>query len=523
MTRPVVGPLGGVACAAVAVALLGAGLTAQIDRINHRQWAALESQRRDLLAVAKDLPRAKIDAIAAALTQNTEAVPQLTLARARALAVGVAKPDAHFLFRAGLQLLAMPEVVSGPRFDHVAVTLYAPHTTLAGELPAPRKFAFQVSVTDQAGKTVWTGVIPPTEEIRTLREFRATVDVPTKGWPDGTYHVVAEVSLDGKAPRAFDLPVQTSFAVLTGYAERAAFFRLASDVPELRKELAGIEVGPRAVLIGAADHACRAWYGVPGVDPSHAVRDLLRAETILANVRAKRPPLHGLTGAVDFGVATHDDQIAFVNARLPEGGVPARGSERWTTLAKRPLLLVIARAPSFDHEDRRPSYPPYALPGYLAASLQLVAFDRERHFQLVVVESPGRMPNTRRGLVGLVKHLPALLPFDPQRIVVVGEGRGARAAVILSEEVPDAIRGLVLVHTSGGLATPALRKLRDLPILAIPGYRRVGADSIERLKLYARHAGKTNLRVLDDRRWPWPLALPLAAREVEAFARAGTQ
>ena len=69
-----------------------------------------------------------------------------------------------------------------------------------------------------------------------------------------------------------------------------------------------------------------------------------------------------------------------------------------------------------------------------------------------------------------------------------------------------------------------LRKLLALPILAIPGHgRRAGADAIERLRIYARHAGKKEgLQILGERKWPWCLALPLAAREIEDLARRAT-
>ena len=124
------------------------------------------------------------------------------------------------------------------------------------------------------------------------------------------------------------------------------------------------------------------------------------------------------------------------------------------------------------------------------------------------------MKNTLSGLKGLLRSLPEVFPFDPNRIVLVGDGHGAVGATDLTLTAPDRVRALVLVNAAGGLATPQLRKLLALPIMVIPGHgRRFGASAIERLRIYSRKAGKkegeAGLQNLDDRKWPWCLALPL--------------
>ena len=94
-------------------------------------------------------------------------------------------------------------------------------------------------------------------------------------------------------------------------------------------------------------------------------------------------------------------------------------------MARKPLVLVMARTPSLSADDKRPSFPHYTLPSYLMADLARAGFDAAREFQLAVVESPGRMRNTRAGLEAVLRWLPELFPFDADRIVFVGDGHGA--------------------------------------------------------------------------------------------------
>jgi pimeloyl-ACP methyl ester carboxylesterase len=104
-------------------------------------------------------------------------------------------------------------------------------------------------------------------------------------------------------------------------------------------------------------------------------------------------------------------------------------------------------------------------------------------------------------------------------MVLVGDGHGASALADFAQEIPDRVRGLVLFNSSGGLATPGLRRLPGVEILAVPGHGRSGARSIGMLTTFAARAGKAEAVTIEtQRQWPWSIAMPLAGPEIEAFA-----
>ena len=94
--------------------------------------------------------------------------------------------------------------------------------------------------------------------------------------------------------------------------------------------------------------------------------------------------------------------------------------------------------------------------------------------------------------------------------------------VDLALAMPDRVRGLVVVNANGGLATNQLRALPDTAVLAIAGHAPRPQRSIGLLRTYARLAGKAVEFQTGPKR-PWCLALPLAAAEIEAFARRVTK
>ncbi|MEE2888239.1 MAG: hypothetical protein VX951_12485 [Planctomycetota bacterium] len=490
---------------------------AQIDVINHRQWAWLMQRRRELQAAVQDLPVVRQGQIAEALTQCKEAVPLLSWARAMAIAKGV-KADAAFRFRAGLQVLAMPEVVSKEAFDHVAVTIHAAHAGLTGELPLPKAFRFAVRVADAKGRQVWTGTIENVDDMRALREFRVTCKVPIEKLADGDYRVLVDAILDDKPARAHDVVLSVGFSVLHGYKKRGGYFRVGAVTDGVAAALAKLEPLPRAVLRGAAEFASRPYFGMPGLDSARGVRDLRRAEAILKNIRADKPPLAGLQGYVDIALPCGDNEIVFATPRLPAGGLPAPDSKAWRQLARRPLMLFLGRRPSWDVQGRRPSHPRFALPAYLATALDLAGFDEEGRFQVLVLESPGRIPSSRFQI--MLSELSAALPCDVERMILVGEGQGAGVAVDLALARPEHVAGLVLVGNSGGLATPQLRKLKAVSIVALTRHGDVpGAASIGLLRTYSKHAGTSGGLEIDPwvKKLPWSIAIPMVARQLELF------
>jgi hypothetical protein len=342
-----------------AALLLTAPSTAQIDRINHHQWSWLMQRRLELLVAVRDRPAEVRDAVAVALTRVDEAVPLLTWARAMALVRGV-EADAGFCFRAGLQLMALPEVVSKETFDHVAVTVYAPHLHLTGKLPKPKRFGFEVVVSDASGAVVHRGEIRESEDFSSLREFRTVYKVPTAELADGTYRVRVDTVLEGTGPRPHDVGLEVAFHVLAGYKARAEAFRVAPGATDFVARADEFAPLPRAQLLGAAAGASRPFDGTPGVDPGFAVRDLLRAERILANLGQGRAAFDGLSGYVETALPAGEGEVIYASLRLPPTGLPApsswaRGSAAWQALARRPLLLMMGRLPSWDVDDRRPS------------------------------------------------------------------------------------------------------------------------------------------------------------------------
>jgi pimeloyl-ACP methyl ester carboxylesterase len=499
------------------VVLLTGDALAQIDVINHRQWSWVMQRHRELQTELQGLSAERRSKVAEALNQCEEAVPLLTFARAMAIAKQV-PADAHFRFRAGLQVLAMPEVVSKEALDHLAVTVYAPHNNLTGRLLMPKQFGFVVKVCNAKGEKVWEGKIDPSDEIRALREFRVTCKVPVAALPDGDYRVFLDTILDGSPAREHDLALSAAFSVRQDYKKRSGYFRSEAKSPSVADDLLKVEPLPRAILRGVAEYAARPYFGIPGIDPARSAADLDRAESILENLRSKKSALAGLTGYVDIALPSKGKDIVFVTLRLPERELPAPGSARWQGLAQRPLVLFVGRRPTWDSKRRRPSYPAFALPTYLAASLRLAKFDQAGGFQVVVAESPGRVAASQ--LQAMLAHLSKVVPYDPKRLVLVGEGQGASAAVGLALAQPDRVAGLALFGTAGGLATPQLRKLQAVPIFVYKsGLAADGSGELDLLRVYARHAKHVeNLEILTQPTLPWAIALPLMAPKIEAFA-----
>ena len=511
-----------------------AALPAQVDRISHWHWAWLMKQRLGLLAEVVDLDGAQQSAIAELLNQTDESVPLLTLSRARAF-VRDLEPDSGFLFRSGLQLLALPEVVDNTEFEEVKVTIYAPHIALTGALPMPEKFEFVVRVYNDAGTEVWKGSLPDSDRshditLEDLRQFNVVAAVPTSELPDGEYRVQVDVILDGAGSRVEDLPLNSYFTVMAGYGSRAAAFLTSQpaggrreSVDEFLQFLGEQEPLQQALLLGAGYVATRAWYGKPGPDSRRAREELLVAEQVRANIEVDRPALTGISGFATVALPANDRGLLYTALRLPASGLPVPGTTQWTELAKKPLVVFVTGRPAFDSKGgprSAPSAPRYTMPIELAESLQVSGFDTANQFQIAVVESPGRVREFPTALREMVAGMDRVFPFDRSRMVFVGERHGGHGVVELARASGDRCRGIVLVDSGGGLVGQDLLALPHLKVLAIPAHGSNSAINIQRLPLYAEHAGKKgDVQVLDDRTWSWCFALPLAASEIEEFVQ----
>ncbi len=116
-----------------------------------------------------------------------------------------------------------------------------------------------------------------------------------------------------------------------------------------------------------------------------------------------------------------------------------------------------------------------------------------------------------------------LLAVDSKKVFLIGEREGAYAVTraVLSEQVE--CRGVVMVH-GGGLSVADLRKLGECDLLSIAGTDRVAGRNQSRLAEAVRLAevgGRVELRGAATR--PWPLALGLAAADLEAWIRSRSE
>ena len=186
-----------------------------------------------------------------------------------------------------------------------------------------------------------------------------------------------------------------------------------------------------------------------------------------------------------------------------------------------PLVLFMPGAPAWNHRGRRPQLPESQSPGFLVEKLKAVGFDRDGRFQLVVLESPGRVPKIMDALRSVMAILPTLVAFDKERVFLVGDRQGASGLASLAVGQPKAFRGLVVCN--GGVEVMTLNnlgKLGGLPTLVVPGHGHAGGNALIRHHKIAVEKGKADhVSVLEGKTLPWPIALPLAAARIEAFVK----
>ena len=85
---------------------------------------------------------------------------------------------------------------------------------------------------------------------------------------------------------------------------------------------------------------------------------------------------------------------------------------------------------------------------------------------------------------------------------------------------PKIARGVVLVTGgAGSLVEVQLKKTGTMRYLVVPGHGHPGGAALLRMrKPVAEGSAKQRVQFLTDRLWPWSLATPLAARDIEKFA-----
>ena len=268
---------------------------------------------------------------------------------------------------------------------------------------------------------------------------------------------------------------------------------------------------PRALLVGS-DRVVQGFFsGEPGADPTQYLRQLTHAERVLKNLRHGRSPLDGISGWVSVELPNQDMWQVQVALRM----MPPDKQD----LKPPPLVLFMPGAPAWNPRGRRPRSPESVEPGFLVQMLETSRFDHERRWQLVVVESPGRVRNTLRMLRNVLAALPGVVRYDPRKVFLVGDRQGAAGLASLALNDAGCCRGLVLAN--GGteaLTLNNIQKLGDLPVLVIPGHGHAASEGLRLHHKIAKAAGKAgHIRLLSGRKWPWSQVVGLAAKEIEAF------
>jgi len=517
----------------LAAAVTAVLLPAQTLKNERHLHAWTWSMEHELLQLCLHLPEQRRTKIAGLLANSNGSDPLQDLGRALAMATTSkpdAKPDEKLMFRRGLMLLARPEVVDPvgapddgrvPQIDTVTLTVWAPRT-----LTMPGTVRFALRIQDTGGKTVWQGEIRKDTGHYELRTFQTHRNIPAKDLPDGLYWAEADTILEGEEPETLGPPMRVPFWLLRGFVKRR--LHLAEELRRLQPEL---EPLPWALLSGADRVVHRFFSGESGANSADCLRELKIAERVLQNIcneekraaeksEANKPrisPLHGLSGWVALEFPNQDMWQVEVALRL----MP----DRQENGPLPPLVLFLPGAPAWSPRGRRPRSPESLSPGFLVEMLKTSGFDKERRWQLVVVESPGRVRNTLQTLGNVMAALEALntpqdgVRFDRRKIVLVGDRQGASGVVSLAMEHPDVYRGLVI--SNGGVEALTLNnidKLGGLPMLVIPGHGHVASEGLlQHYEIARKDAKADHIQVLSKRCWPWPIALPLASREIEAF------
>lgn len=461
--------------------LLLAPACAQVLQQDRRDYGTILQLRRELLAPCLTASEGSRADVARLLARPSDGQPLQALARARARLLGV-EPDTPYLWRASLQCLAMPEIVDLEGYTKVAVTVHAPRV-----LPDAGKGTFHVRLLDREGKERASASITTDCGNEDLLRYRASVELDVGELPDGTYTAEVLGLLDEQPPRAHDARPRATFHVLRGWKRR-----YDGLVDQLRRRGSEVVPGDLALLQGLLAPLQRVHEGEPN-EGGDALQDWITAEQAYHNWRSGRPLLEGLAGWTP--IAVRDGKaLALLRVRLP-----ARAGQ--------PLVLFVPGSPAIE-TDGRPMSPSITGPDDLAAILQTTGFDREREWLLAVLESPGRQESMPSLIAVAAKELRAR--FSTSGLALVGEREGAVAASLALDKVGEELKALALV--CGGALGPGSEHGRRLPITLVPGTDHPSTENLRRIQ-------GERVRRLEEAARPWPLALPLAAADLQRSLR----
>ncbi|MBI5849506.1 MAG: hypothetical protein HZB39_00480 [Planctomycetes bacterium] len=421
--------------------------------------------------------------------------------------------------REALVVMALPEVCDGERFDAVHVTLHAPRLpTIVVE-----GLAFDVELRDARGGLVAQASIEEATSADDLMRFRATCALPFGDAKPGEFRVdvfargkdlarsplgTRRVDLAPEFPaRADALPM-----LIDGAAPRVAHSeQVIAALPEGRRDSLDLAV-LRAVVLDVE----RAYAGEPRLPGAEPLRDLERAEEVLAAMREDRAALALLRGRVTIAVPI--GEFAGRQGPLADHALVSIdcGDEGLAAMKRKPLVLVVPGAPSWGGDALRPDSPQTLHPAWTVDQLARAQFDPAGRFHVAVLESPGRF----RSAPGLVRDalavLRRILPIEKDLVFAIGEREGAYAVSRAAIEDAGSIDAAVLLD-GASISRPELEAQPALHVAFCISADQASRGSLSTLAGVLAATGRA--RLLDVEGVPSSIAIGAHAKVIEAFLR----
>lgn len=516
---------------ALAVALASAvcfasELSAQATKTERRVYSRVLDLQSQLLDACTAGERGDVRAAGEVYGAASRTDPLVRAARAVVTARG-GSFDSKAHLRGAVFAVVMPEVAELSRFEDAYITLRS-----ARKQESDHELSFECRLLDAAGEEVRKAVYDGPATAADLMGVDVTTRLNLRGLAEGRYQVVIDILVDGERAGPAEPSLTAPLWVRKDYGARIERQPLYLDPfhpdsaargEQNEKVMASLTAKMRdaadraayACFYQAVDRAFRGEPQVPGVDPN---ADLDRLERVLDNIENDRPVFDGIHGTVTLGLpeegaADHLLRTPYVRVSVD---LPEPGSEAAET--PKPLVLVLPGTATWDGEVDRPLAVRGVAPEWMRDQLRRVGFGADGAFHLAVMESPGRVASPTKALGIVTRALSQLLPVTEGQVFWVGDREGAYCvsrAVVLE---PGLARGAVLVN-GGGLSVPELDALseRSQEILVVTSAEHPSAARVDGLverggRQVRLSAGSAELR-------PWPIAVPLAADEIERFVQ----
>ncbi|MFN8825092.1 MAG: hypothetical protein ACK501_09000 [Planctomycetota bacterium] len=464
----------------------------------------LEHRRHEVLAALRERPPEVHAEVARLLAAPENGQPFAPVAAALALVRGATLDDA-FRLRAAIGAYVLPEVCDPEARNTLCRTVNV-SIFVATPMPLPGVVVCDVVARDASGAERWRTTLERRDDgaeftLEDLRMGRPSVSVPCQEWADGTYTLDVVTRIDGKLPAAGAPVLSWSFHLLRGYQARAEAAMAAATADAAKR--APFE---RAVVHGMAERVQRAYQGEAFPVRSEAVQELLRLERALQNLAGGKPVLAGIDGEVALGLPS--------GVAVPVAAVlrPARGD------GQRPVVIFASGTPCYDLSPRRPSSPATRDPAWAAQAL--AGFAAERAWHQVFLESPGAGRDYFTAVRSVLASLPSLLPGGRGPVLLVAEREAAAVVGLQLQRLREELSGVVLVG-GGVFPRPIAVATAGLPVRFARVHGTPANDAMANLIDFCAQSTEPkglDVRWLADGEAAWPLALPLHAAAIEAFA-----